>query len=232
MPVANIQNAADTSASGAASNNLTLYGYGTARQLRPHWMLAEMGIEYEFEYVHPRSGQTMTPEFLKINPRHKVPVLRHGDFVLCESAAIIQYISETFEPPPTVFIPRTPLERAKVNEWCYFVITELDAIALYVIRRHTQLAQVYGEAPQAVKAAREYFTDQFDPIVPRIAQANPCLFGDSISVADILLTTVIDWAQQIDIDVPQDAREYCARMMARPAYKIAAEKAFSEPPKQ
>lgn len=231
MTVANIQKAAEASASGAASHNLTLYGYGTARQLRPHWMLAEMGIEYEFERIHPRSGQTMTPEFLKINPRHKVPVLRHGEFILCESAAIIQYISDIFEPPPTVFIPRTPVERAKVNEWCYFVITELDAIALYVIRRHTQLANIYGEAPQAVKAAREYFSDQFDPIVPRIAQANPCLFGERISVADILLTTVIDWAQQIDIDVPRDAREYCARMMDRSAYKIAAEKAFSEPPK-
>jgi glutathione S-transferase len=209
----------------------TLYGYGTARQLRPHWMLAEMGVDYDFERVHPRTGQTMTPEFLKMNPRHKVPVLRHGDFVLCESAAIIQYISETFEAPRTVFIPQTALERARVNEWCYFVLTELDAIALYVIRRHTQLSNLYGEAPQAVKAAREYFSDQFDPIVPRIAQNGPCLFGDRISAADILLTTVIDWATQIEIDVPAEARDYCKRMMERSAYKRAAEVTYGEPPK-
>lgn len=213
------------------ANKPTLYGYGTARQLRPHWMLAEMGVDYDFERIHPRTGQTMTPEFLKMNPRHKVPVLRHGDFVLCESAAIIQYISETFDAPSSVFIPRTPLERARVNEWCYFVLTELDAIALYVIRRHTQLANLYGEAPQAVKAAREYFSDQFDPIVPRITQNGPCLFGDRISVADILLTTVIDWATQIEIDVPAEARAYCKRLMDRPAYKRAAEITYGEPPK-
>jgi glutathione S-transferase len=213
---------------GSKAERLTLYGYGTARQLRPHWMLAEMGIEYEFERVHPRTGQTMTPEFLKMNPRHKVPVLRHGEFVLCESAAIIQYISETFDAPPSVFIPRTPLERARVNEWCYFVLTDLDAIALYVIRRHTQLSSLYGEAPQAVSAAREYFSDQFNPIVPKIAQNGPCLFGDRISVADILLTTVIDWAMQIEIVVPDEARAYCARMMERPAYKRAAEITYAE----
>lgn len=210
---------------------LTLYGYGTARQLRPHWMLAEMGVDYEFERVHPRTGQTMTPEFLKMNPRHKVPVLRHGDFVLCESAAIVQYISEKFDAPPTVFIPRTALERARVNEWCYFVLTDLDAIALYVIRRHTQLSSLYGEAPQAVKAAREYFSDQFDPIVPRIGEYGDCLFGDRISIADILLTTVIDWAVQIDIDVPKSARDYCARMMERPSYKRAAAITYAEPGK-
>lgn len=231
MAVLNAQQAAETPPSGAPARKLTLYGYGTARQLRPHWMLAEMGIEYEFERVHPRTGQTMTPEFLRMNPRHKVPVLRHGDFVLCESGAIIQYISETFDPPPSVFIPCTPLERARANEWCYFVLTELDAIALYVIRRHTQLANLYGEAPQAVKAAREYFSDQFDPIVPRIAQNGPCLFGDRISVADILLTTVIDWAMQIEIAVPSQAREYCMRMKERPAYKRAAEITYGEPPK-
>ncbi|MFN0160508.1 MAG: glutathione S-transferase family protein, partial [Burkholderiales bacterium] len=204
-------------------------GYGTGRQLRPHWMLAEMGVNYDFERVHPRSGQTMTPEFLKINPRHKVPVLQHGDFILCESAAIIKYIGEAFEAPPHVFIPHSVEEKARVNEWCFFVLTELDGIALYVIRRHTQLAYAYGEAPQAVKAAREYFSDQFDPIVPRITQNGPCLFGERISVADILLTTVIDWAMQTEIAVPDEARSYCERMKSRAAYKRAAELALGQP---
>lgn len=105
------------------------------RQLRPHWMLMELNVDYQFHYVHPRSGQTMTPEFLALNPRHKIPVLKHGDLVITESAAIVQYLSETFESP-NIYAPKDPARRAKVNEWSYFIMTELYAHSLYVIRRH------------------------------------------------------------------------------------------------
>jgi glutathione S-transferase len=132
-----------------SSEELTLWGAGTVRQLRPHWMLAEMGLDYEFIAVLPRSGETYDPEFLKINPRHKIPVLRHRKFIPCESAAILQYLSEAFEAPPGFHVPINPVARARVNEWCFFIMSELDAHALYVIRRHTDLKNLYGEAPTA-----------------------------------------------------------------------------------
>ena len=80
------------------TNNLTLWGVGTSRTMRPHWMLLELGLEYEFHAIGSRTGETKTDEFMLLNPRHKIPVLRHGSFVLTESAAIIQYLSETYEP--------------------------------------------------------------------------------------------------------------------------------------
>src|SRR5437762_1719854 len=117
-----------------SSVDLVLWGMGTVRNLRVHWMLAEMGLPYEFHAVHPRSGQTYDPEFLKINPRHKVPVIKHGDLVVTESAAIITYLSEAFEAPETFYVPRDARSRAKLNEWSYFIMTEFDAHTLYVIR--------------------------------------------------------------------------------------------------
>jgi glutathione S-transferase len=54
---------------------LNLWGMGTVRNFRVHWMLKEMKLDYTFHPVHPRSGETYTEEFLKINPRRKVPVL-------------------------------------------------------------------------------------------------------------------------------------------------------------
>jgi glutathione S-transferase len=78
------------------AHDLTLWGAGTARTMRAHWMLLELGLEYEFHPLHARTGETQTDEFKRLNPRHKIPVLRHGSFVLTESAAIIQYLSETF----------------------------------------------------------------------------------------------------------------------------------------
>jgi hypothetical protein len=69
------------------THDLTLWGTGTARTMRAHWMLLELGLEYEFHPVQPRTGETLRDDFLRINPRHKIPVLRHGPRVLTESAA-------------------------------------------------------------------------------------------------------------------------------------------------
>jgi glutathione S-transferase len=209
-----------------SSEELTLWGAGTVRQLRPHWMLAEMGLDYEFIPVLPRSGETYDPEFLKINPRHKIPVLRHRKFILCESAAILQYLSEAFEAPPGFYVPTNPVDRARVNEWCFFIMSELDAHALYVIRRHTDLKDLYGEATTAVEAARAYFRDQFEPVAPRLAQSGQFLFGDRVSIADILLGTTLDWAIAYSIPIPDVARAYRERLVSRPAYRRAVVRAF------
>jgi glutathione S-transferase len=210
----------------SAPNGLTLWGMGTVRQLRPHWMLAELGLDYEYFPVHPRSGETTMPDFLRINPRHKVPVLRHGDFILTESAAIVHYLAEAFEAPDYLYLPQDPAGRARVNEWNYFIMSEIDGHALYVIRRHDDLKVLYGDAPRAVEAARAYFADQFNAMAPRVGAVGRYLFGDRLSVADILLVTTIDWAIDYRMPLPQNVLDYHARVIRRPAYQAARAKTF------
>jgi glutathione S-transferase len=208
-----------------APNGLTLWGMGTVRQLRPHWMLAELGLDYEYFPVHPRSGETLKPEFLKINPRHKVPVLRHGDMIIAESAAIIQYLSEAFPVPAGMHVPCDPVSRATLNEWCYFIMSELDAASLYVVRRHLGLKHIYGDAPKAVEEAKKYFCEQLGAIDDRIGAT---LLPEGFSVADILMATCLDWATSEKIPLPAHAAAYHAAMRARPAYAAARLKAFQE----
>src|SRR5260370_37481446 len=95
---------------------------------------------------------------MRLNPRHKIPVLRHASFVLTESAAIIQYLSETFSHPDLT-PPRDAEGRALLNEWCYFIATELDAASLYVVRRHLGLEHISGAGPKAVESARNYLIE-------------------------------------------------------------------------
>ena len=206
-----------------SEGKLTLWGMGTVRQLRPHWMLAEMGLDYEYFPVHPRSGETTQPEFLKLNPRHKVPVLRHGDMVIAESAAIITYLGEAFPVPAGMHVPRDAAGRAMLNEWCYFIMTELDATALYVVRRHVGLKQLFGEAPAAVEAAKKYFCEQLGAVDDRIGAT---LLPEGFSAADILLTTCLDWAASEQIPLPPRATAFHAAMKARPAYQTARFKAY------
>lgn len=208
------------------TNDLTLWGVGTSRTMRAHWMLLELGLEYEFHAIGSRTGETKTEEFMRLNPRHKIPVLRHGSFVLSESAAIIQYLSETFASTNVMQAPHDAASRAALNEWCYFIATELDAGSLYVMRRHVGLEHIYGAAPKAVESARNYFTENVEAMAPRIAASGQYLMGEQFSVADILLMTCLDWAITDRIPLSGALHEYRSRVARRPAYQKALQRNF------
>ncbi len=208
------------------SHDLTVWGTGTSRTMRVHWMLLELGVEYECHPIQSRTGETLTDEFKRLNPRHKIPVLRHRSFVLTESAAIIQYLSETFSPVPEVYVPNDSVSRARLNEWCYFIMSELDAGSLYVIRRHDGLKQIYGEAPVAVESAKSYFLHNLEAMAPRIGADHAYLCSDPLSVADILLVTCLDWAIFCGIALPETVSRYRQRVASRPAYQAALKKNF------
>jgi glutathione S-transferase len=200
---------------------LELWGIGSARALRVHWMLAEYGLPYFSHRIQSRTGETTTAAYLKLNPRHKIPLLRHGSLLIAESAAIVQYISESHQAPPGFHAPTGPAERAKVIEWCYFVMNELDGHTLYVIRRHVGLSNIYGEAPSAVEAAKIYFCEQIEAVEPKFRTAPEYLFAAGFSIADILLTSCLDWALGIGIALPTSVMAYRKRTTGRPAYAEA-----------
>jgi glutathione S-transferase len=210
------------------STDVTVWGVGTSRTMRVHWMLAELGLVYECRPIQSRTGETLTDEFRRLNPRHKIPVLRHGSLVLTESAAIIQYLSETFPHSTEIYVPSDAASRAKLNEWCYFIMSELDAGSLYVVRRHDGLKHIYGEAPLAVESAKSYFAHNLEAMSARIGGDCSYLLGDQLSVADILLTTCLDWAASCDIALPETVSAYRRWVALRPAYQAALKKNFSQ----
>ena len=207
------------------AHDLTLWGVGTSRTMRAHWMLSELELDYEIRPIQSRTGETHTAEFKQLNPRHKIPVLQHGSFVLTESAAIVQYLSETFANPKELYLPSDAQARATLNEWCFFIMSELDGGSLYVVRRHEGLPQIYGAAPTAVESAKTYFSHNLEAMAPRIART-PYLFGDQLSVADILLMTCLEWAAFSGIALPQPLSGYRQRMAQRRAYLAALKKNF------
>jgi glutathione S-transferase len=206
------------------SDELILWGVGTSRTFRAHWMLLELGLGYEFKAIGSRTGETLSPDFLRLNPRHKIPLLQHGSLVVTESAAIINYLAATF-PNPEWFVPRDAAERARLDEWCYFIMTELDATSLCIVRRHEGLKHIYGEAPTAVEAAKTYFLHNLEAMDSKIAEA-PCLLGEKLSTADILMMSCLEWALACDIQLPEGAAEYRERLAKRPAYKSALARNF------
>ena len=204
-----------------ADTTLTVWGIGTPRTLRAHWILAEFGLTYDRRPITSRSGETKTPEFLALNPKHKIPVLQHGDRVLTESAAIVTYVSEAFAAPDRFYVPTDAAARATLNEWCFFIMTELDALSLYVIRKHADLHDIYGEAPGAIAAAKDNFVDLTSALFDGGRGDQEFLMPDGMSVADILLTTCIQSARRRQIAVPDYLIDYNERMIQRPAFQEA-----------
>jgi glutathione S-transferase len=196
-----------------------VWGAGTPRTLRAHWMLHELGLPYEKRLIGSRTGETNTPEFHRLNPSEKIPVLQDGDFVLAESGAIVNYLATTYGGPKDMAPPPSPKERARYDQWCFFIMMELDANTLYIIRRHLDLTGVYGEAPNAVKTARECFEKQAKAAAVRLG--GPFALGECFSGVDVLLTTCLTGAVRRNIEIPDTLHHYLKRTTAREAYRAA-----------
>ena len=210
------------------STDLTVWGVGTSRTMRVHWMLKELGLAYECHPIQSRTGETLTDEFRRLNPWHKIPVLRHGSLVLTESAAIIHYLSETVANAHEVYVPSEAVGQARLHEWCSFILSELDAGSLYVVRRHDGLKHMYGEAPSVVASAKSYFLHNLEAMAARIGSDGFYLFGEKLSAADILLMTCLDWAVSCGIALPETVMHYQQRVALRPAYQAALKKNFPQ----
>jgi glutathione S-transferase len=186
--------------------------------LRVLWALHELGVEYGHRRIGSRTGETQTEEYTRLNPRQKIPVLVHGDLVLAESAAIISYLAGRF-PNPALWLPEDgSTERGQHDQWAFFIMTELDAHTLYVLRKHEALSDIYGDAPNALRAAREGFNKQSGVVSRHLAEGGPYLLGDRFAPADILLGTCLDWAVNYGFDLTEPLDAYKARVNARPAY--------------
>ena len=193
--------------------------------MRPHWMLAELGLEYETREILPRTPTMDDDDFKALNQRGKVPVFQQGEVVIGESGAIVLYLGEQHRDRANLLPLAGTIERAAFDDLFLFTLMELDA-PLYVIRRHGGLPDVYGESPVAVESAGEYFQRQVAVMDRRLADGRPYLMGSDFSAVDILLSTCLVWASLVKLDLPDRLQDYQARVGGREAYRRALKRNF------
>lgn len=200
-----------------AQPEFVVWGIGTPRTLRVHWTLHELGLAYDTRPVQPRTAGMEAPEFLAVSPGKKIPALQHADLTLTESAAITRYLMDNFSAHSW-----SVAERAAIDQFTFFTLMELDATALYVIRRHEGLPAIYGEAPSAVAAAYAYADRQFAVLAGLLGEREFAL-GERFSEADIHIGSVLDWAQALNIGLPAVLNRYHERLRSRGAYRAACD---------
>jgi glutathione S-transferase len=202
---------------------MKLYEFAPTRSIRARWTLQELGVEFEPITVNLVAGEHHRPDFLKLNPAGKLPVLVDGDLVLTESIAIVVYLAEKYRDKG--FLPTDPVQRAEVNRWLLFTATELEQ-PLWRITRHTRLYREEDRLPGDVALARKEFQAMAE-IAERHMQGRRFVVGDTATVADFVLAYTLDWGNEAKLlDHCPKLLAYMEEMYARPHAAMRIAQAF------
>jgi glutathione S-transferase len=154
---------------------IILYYAPVACSLVPYVTLTEAGAAFEVRPISLKKSQQTSPDYLKLNPKHKVPLLIVDGQKLTENVAINTWVARTF--PAAKLLPADPwqeLQALSIMAWCSSGIhpfcTRLNSPAKVSdlagaeesVRRLAAgpLLECYGIA-DAMLAGREWFFDHF-----------------------------------------------------------------------
>jgi len=192
---------------------MRLYGFAGTRAQRALWGLNEVDADFEYVSVNLLAGEHKRPEFLRINPAGRVPVLVDGDQIIPESAAIVLYLADKY--PEKALLPVDLNERAQVYRWTLFAVTELEQ-PLWRMTRHSFLYPPDKRSPADIALAKEDFATMAE-VLEKHLEGREFIVGDRLTVADCVTVYLIDWANEVHLlDAFPRLQAYLERLYARP----------------
>ncbi|MEN8196749.1 MAG: glutathione S-transferase family protein [Pseudomonadota bacterium] len=155
---------------------------GSPNSWRAALAMEVKGLNYVSHRLDPSKREHKTPEYLAMNPRGKVPVLKDGDTIIYESLAIVAYLDAKHAEPP--LFGTTPAETGRVWQ----VVSELIHYTIEPMFALTRIFYRGQEAEKAdeIKSLGEDIHVEFAEIEKRLA-GRQYLAGDTLTAADILL---------------------------------------------
>ncbi|HKI98557.1 MAG TPA: glutathione S-transferase family protein [bacterium] len=195
---------------------LRLYDYAdSGNGYKVRLLLHQLGRPYELTEVDILRGETRTPEFLRLNPNGRVPLLVLEDgTALAESDAILFYLAEG-----TPYLPDERLQRALVLQWMFFEQYSHEpniATARFWLRHFSRL-----EPPQQalLEQKRTQGYAALDVLEGALREA-PFLVGGRYSIADIALYAYTHVADQGGFDLAgyPAIRAWLERVRSQPGY--------------
>jgi len=201
---------------------ITLY-YGSGS---PYAWLVQLALEhkalpYERKVLSFANNETRTPEFIALNPRHRVPTIIDGDFTLYESGAIVEYLDEAYPAQGRPLFPGDVKNRALVRRlMCEIADYTAEAVETVI----TQAFYTKAEERDAEKlaAAKQGMRDEY--ALYGKAMRGDFLAGE-LSAADFALYPRVAAMKRCEVKMPDlDAdgmltpamRAWKARMEALP----------------
>ena len=179
-------------------------------------VLTEKNLPYEIMPVDLRAKEQRTPEYLKLNPYGKVPVLTDDGTVLYESCIINEYLEEKYPSPP--LMPKDPGQKAKARILIDYGMGHFDSpyqkLRMELMKEQKdQNQQVIEDAKGELKRLLKRFEDELG--------GQDYLMGEfSLVDADLLprFTRLEGFGVLPDPSLPR-LEKYLEKVKARPSVK-------------
>jgi glutathione S-transferase len=196
---------------------LTFYYAPGTCALASHLALEFSGAPYEAKRLDFKQQQQRTPEYLKINPKGRVPALVTDRGVLTETPALLQYIAQTF--PQAALAPlEDAFLLAKVNEFNSYLCSTVHVNHAHKGRGYRWVDASDNAALEAMKKkVPETMGESFTLIEEQLLKG-PWVLGERFSTSDMYLYTLTRWLEGDGVAVlrfPKVA-DHMRRMEAMP----------------
>ncbi|MET0733467.1 MAG: glutathione S-transferase family protein [Casimicrobiaceae bacterium] len=197
------------------------YGSGSPYAWRVQLALEHKGLDYERKMLSFADKDTRKPEFVAINPRHRVPTITDGDFALYESNAIVEYLDEAYPAQGRRLFPGDARNRALVRrlicEMDNYTSEATDAVITYAFYTKPEARE-----PAKLAEGKQGVRDEY--AMYSKAMRGDFLAGD-LSAADFTLYPLVAFMKRCEVKLPDldsdgmltpEMRAWKARMEALP----------------
>ena len=191
-----------------------LYYAPGACSLASHIALEEVGLPYETQRLNLMEGDQRKPEYLKLNPRGRVPTLVVDGEVLTENVGILTYLGGGY--PKAGIWPKSTWEQAKAVSTMAWLSNTVHTTYAHIAR-----AERYADDPAAIEAVKAKARSNYEGYLNEIdglLQGHKWAIANQYTVVDAYLLVFYRWGNRAKFDV-KSMKSYTAlvqRVMARP----------------
>lgn len=175
--------------------------------------LREKGLAYDEVSVALQRGEQRTEVYAEGSVTARVPALRHGDFVVAESTAVVEYLEDAF-PATARVLPVDPKERARARQVMSWIRSD-DTFPIRVERSTATMFYERTDAPLSEAGAKA--ATKLLAVAARLLAHPGDYIGSQWSVADADLAFMLQRLMLNGGVVPERVRAYVERVWQRPS---------------
>lgn len=176
---------------------LTLYYAPHTCALATHVALEQAGAAYETVRVDFSKTEQRSPDYLRLNPKGRVPALVTERGILTETPALLLYVAQRF--PAAGLAPLDDaFELARMNEFNSYLCSTVHVAHAHRMRGHRWVDD--ADAIEAMKKKVPQTVGECFELIEREFFRGPWVHGERASTSDLYLFTLAQWLEADGVD--------------------------------